>query len=117
MLRRILPESFSMYIVAFATALRMNSSKAFVFVGGSAQTFGFPSGYDASIAFVITILNEAGVPCNNAPETHGMHLGNDNLHFREDMIPRLVEMWSKAVRSAANSTSRFLVIKSLQLEL
>ena len=117
MVRRILPEAFSTQIVAFATALRNNSSKAFVFVGGSAQMFGFGPGYDDSIDFVIGILKDAGVPCNNAPETHGMHLGNDNLHFREDMIPRLVEMWSKAVRSAANSTSRFLVIKCLQLEL
>ena len=117
MLCRILPFSFAKDIEAFATALRANSGKTFVFVGGSAATFGYGPGYDASVTFVLTVLADEGIPSNNAPETHGMSLASDGLHFLVDNIPCLVEMWAVALRKAANRSSRFLVIESLQFEL
>ena len=105
---RLLPQSFARTVREFATAVRQNSRMAYVLVGGSAATFGYGPGYDASVAFVLAILREEGIPCSNAPETHGMRLGSDAIHFDSRHIDELVDMWRKAVRSS-NSPLLLLV--------
>ena len=110
MLRRKIPLSFRPTVLAFANALRLNSRRAFVFVGGSAATFGYGPGYDASVAQVIEVLREEGIGCNDAPETHGMPLAADGIHFDSECIPRLVGMWKDAIRSAAGGSSRLFVL-------